>query len=100
MPCIASDFKRELRPPFRFPLPSETLVTGDAVPGGWVKKFSAGTRPAENDFNILLLPEVKELRKTGGFPLASFTRFRSPFEREFVRWEIRYAEPEGNFIYH
>ena len=44
MPCIASDFKRELRPPFRFPLPSETLVTGDAVPGGWVKKFSAGTR--------------------------------------------------------
>lgn len=43
MPCIASDFKRELRPPFRFPLPSETLVTGDAVPGGWVKKFSAGT---------------------------------------------------------
>ena len=42
MPCIASDFKRELRPPFRFPLPSETLVTGDAVPGGWVKKFSAG----------------------------------------------------------
>lgn len=49
MPCIASDFKRELRPPFRFPLPSETLVTGDAVPGGWVKKFSAGTRPAEND---------------------------------------------------
>ena len=39
MPCIASDFKRELRPPFRFPLPSETLVTGDAVPGGWVKEF-------------------------------------------------------------
>ena len=49
MPCIASDFKRELRPPFRFPLPSETLVTGDAVPGGWVKEFSAGTRPTEND---------------------------------------------------
>ena len=49
MPCIASDFKRELRPPFRFPLPSETLVTGDAVPGGWVKEFSAGPRPAEND---------------------------------------------------
>ena len=21
----------------------------DAIPGGWVKKFSAGTRPAEND---------------------------------------------------
>ena len=36
MPCIASDFKRELRPPFRFPHPSETLVTGDAAPGGWV----------------------------------------------------------------
>ena len=33
------------------------------------------------------MPEVKELGKTGGFPLASFTRFRSPFEREFVRWE-------------
>ena len=32
MPCIASDFKRELRPPFRFPHPSETLVTGDARP--------------------------------------------------------------------
>ena len=48
MPCIASDFKRELRPPFRFPLPSETLVTGDAAPGGWVKEFSAGTRRAEN----------------------------------------------------
>ena len=46
---ISIRIQRELRPPFRFPLPSETLVTGDAVPGGWVKKFSAGTRPAEND---------------------------------------------------
>ena len=34
MPCIASDFKRELRPSFRFPHPSETLVTGDAAVGG------------------------------------------------------------------
>ena len=59
MPCIASDFKRELRPPFRFPHPSETLVTGDAAPGGWVKEFSAGTRPAENDliFFFCRIPE-------------------------------------------
>ena len=49
MPCIASDFKRELRPSFRFPHPSETLVTGDAAPGGWVNVFSPRTRRAEND---------------------------------------------------
>ena len=30
-------------------VPSDQRLTGDAVPGGWVKKFSAGTRPAEND---------------------------------------------------
>ena len=35
--------------PLDSPYPSETLVTGDAAPGGWVKEFSAGTRPAEND---------------------------------------------------
>ncbi len=74
MPCIASDFKRELRPPFRFPHPSETLVTGDAAPGGWVKEFSAGTRPAENDL-IFFFAGGKELGKTGGFPLASFYPF-------------------------
>ena len=70
MPCIASDFKRELCPPFRFPLPSETLVTGDAVPGGWVKKFSAGTRPAEND--LIFLAGGKRTEENRRFSLASF----------------------------
>lgn len=73
MPCIASDFKRELRPPFRFPLPSETLVTGDAVPGGWVKKFSAGTRPAENDF-ILFFRHWRKNLGSRRFPLAPLSR--------------------------
>ena len=77
MPCIASDFKRELRPPFRFPLPSETLVTGDAVPGGWVKKFSAGTRPAENDLNM---PggEMQDHYKTTGAGRRGFFALRLP----------------------
>ena len=77
MPCIASDFKRELRPPFRFPRPSETLVTGDAVPGGWVKKFSAGTRPAENVFNM---PggERQDHYKTTGAGRRGFFALRLP----------------------
>ena len=53
MPCIASDFKRELRPPFRFPHPSETLVTGDAAPGGWVKEFLPRTRRGKKTINII-----------------------------------------------
>lgn len=68
MPCIASDFKRELRPPFRFPLPSETLVTGDAAPGGWVKEFSAGIRPADNDFIFFFCRRQKNWGKPEVFP--------------------------------
>ena len=46
MPCIASDFKRELRPPFRFPITSEMCIR-DRLCAGEVVRLAeqAGYRP-------------------------------------------------------
>ena len=54
------------------PSPTTSLRTGERAQGAWVKVFSAGACPAENDWKFLLCPGGQSNRKNRRFFLALF----------------------------